>query len=46
MPCPNVKECPCQAKSCPNYKTCCACVAYHKENGGLPCCLREQKKAK
>jgi hypothetical protein len=48
---PNMAECPnktkneaictCTCKSCPNHSTCCECVKYHKENGGLPACLRK-----
>ncbi|MDR0499192.1 MAG: hypothetical protein LBH03_05605 [Holophagales bacterium] len=40
MNCPNVKECPCPTKTCPNYGKCCTCVTKHREKGDLPICLR------
>lgn len=39
MGCPNVKECACPKKTCPNNGKCCACVIKHRETGSLPCCL-------
>ncbi|MDR1841009.1 MAG: hypothetical protein LBQ86_03695 [Holophagales bacterium] len=43
MNCPNVKYCPCASTTCQNYGKCCACVASHREAGGLPACLRRNK---
>jgi len=37
--CPNVKECACPKKTCPNNGKCCACVIKHKETDSLPFCL-------
>jgi len=43
-PCPNKKEnekdCPCSDINCSRHGTCCECVRYHKESGGMPACLR------
>lgn len=34
MGCPNVKECACPKKTCPNNGKCCACVIEHNEDMG------------
>ena len=39
MSCPNVKECACPKKTCPNNGRCCACVIKHRETDSLPYCL-------
>lgn len=39
MNCPNVKECACPKKTCPNNGKCCACVIKHKDSDSLPFCL-------
>ena len=39
MSCPNVKECACPKKTCPNNGRCCACVIKHREADSLPYCL-------
>ena len=48
-PCPNKevneKGCSCPAKDCPRHGICCECVEYHREDGSLPMCLRNLKKA-
>ena len=36
MSCPNVKECACPKKTCPNNGRCCACVIKHRETDSLP----------
>ena len=38
MSCPNVKECACPKKTCPNDGKCCACVIKHKKTDSLPYC--------
>jgi len=44
MSCPNVDknkvDCTCKSTSCPRHGTCCACVRYHRDKGGLPNCLK------
>jgi hypothetical protein len=35
----NLKNCPCKS-DCELKGICCECVKYHRENGGLPACLR------
>ncbi|NLM97862.1 MAG: hypothetical protein GX175_09705 [Halanaerobiaceae bacterium] len=41
--CPNIaineEECTC-SYSCPRHGLCCACVEYHRKNGGIPGCLK------
>ena len=39
MSCPNVKECACPKKTCPNNGKCCACVIKHRETDSLHYCL-------
>ncbi len=39
MQCPNVTECACPKKTCPNNGRCCACVKKHRETDSLPYCL-------
>lgn len=39
MGCPNVKECICPKKTCPNNGKCCACIIKHKDTDSLPYCL-------
>ncbi len=37
----NLKSCNCDYNPCPRKGQCCECVSYHRENGQLPACLRE-----
>ncbi len=39
MNCPNVTECACPKKTCPNNGKCCACVIKHRGTDSLPFCL-------
>ena len=39
--CPEVAMCPCKNETCERYGKCCACVAFHREAGNLPVCLRD-----
>ncbi len=36
----NPETCPCKKKSCPRYKKCDECKAYHGATGTLPYCER------
>ncbi len=36
----NEKKCVCSSDTCPRHGVCCECIAYHRENGELPGCLR------
>jgi len=36
----NEKDCPCSDSSCERHGICCECVKYHRNNGGMPACLR------
>lgn len=42
--CPNINvnknECSCSSTYCSRHGFCCACIEYHRKNGGLPSCLR------
>ena len=35
----NAAKCACTYTSCERRGACCACVAYHRDSGGLPGCL-------
>lgn len=37
----NEQVCNCACKDCKNHGVCCECVRNHRENGGLPACLRK-----
>lgn len=37
----NQEKCNCTYKDCPRHSVCCECVRYHRENGGMPACLRK-----
>ncbi|MFW5992214.1 MAG: hypothetical protein ACOCQN_03390 [Halanaerobiaceae bacterium] len=41
--CPNVsvnkEDCGCEATGCDRHGICCACIEYHRKNGGVPGCL-------
>ncbi|NLW29883.1 MAG: hypothetical protein GXY77_00330 [Fibrobacter sp.] len=39
----NRKKCTCPEATCKRYGACCECVAYHRENGNLPHCLKKNK---
>jgi hypothetical protein len=39
----NKAKCTCTSKNCERYGACCKCVAYHREAGGLPACLKKNK---
>ncbi|MHC4712832.1 MAG: hypothetical protein ACYTAN_06105 [Planctomycetota bacterium] len=36
----NQKKCICPHEDCPRHAVCCDCVAYHRDGGELPMCLR------
>ena len=36
----NRKRCNCGSTDCSRHGLCCQCVAYHREKGGRPACLR------
>ncbi|MFP4661268.1 MAG: hypothetical protein ACLFPF_03675 [Halanaerobiales bacterium] len=36
----NKKDCSCLATECSRHGFCCACIEYHRNNGGLPGCLK------
>lgn len=36
----NLENCACQSADCPRKGACCECVAYHRDKGNLPVCLR------
>lgn len=38
----NKEVCNCTYESCPRHSTCCECIRYHRENGGLPACLNKK----
>ncbi|MHB9023777.1 MAG: hypothetical protein ACYC7E_06310 [Armatimonadota bacterium] len=42
--CPNKKKneekCTCPYETCERHGVCCECIRYHKENGGVPGCLK------
>jgi len=38
----NKKKCACPSDDCPRRGICCECVAYHREDGSLPMCLRKR----
>lgn len=42
-PCDNKQPCTCYSTNCERHGKCCECVAYHKERGDLPVCLRGAK---
>ncbi|MFW5980426.1 MAG: hypothetical protein ACOCRB_00245 [Halanaerobiaceae bacterium] len=35
----NKEDCSCGATDCDRHGFCCACIEYHRENGGKPGCL-------
>ncbi len=41
--CPNIKvnkkDCECGATDCDRHGICCACIEYHRNNGGTPACV-------
>ena len=41
--CDNKHECLCPNKTCERNGKCCDCIAYHREQGNLPVCLREKQ---
>jgi len=38
----NKKKCACPYSDCPRNGICCECVAYHRDSGDLPMCLRRK----
>ncbi len=32
--------CTCSCSGCTRHGACCQCIAYHRQNGDLPSCLR------
>jgi hypothetical protein len=40
----NREKCACSNKSCERHGLCCACIAAHREAGGLPSCVRHLAK--
>ncbi|MDR1829782.1 MAG: hypothetical protein LBQ76_03330 [Candidatus Fibromonas sp.] len=45
--CPNRElnkgRCHCQSKDCIRNGFCCECIAYHRQQGNLPMCLRSAR---
>ena len=39
----NKANCSCPYKDCERNGACCQCVAYHRDCGDLPMCLRKRK---
>ena len=39
----NKANCACPYTDCERHGTCCKCVAYHRDCGDLPMCLRKRK---
>lgn len=39
----NKAKCPCTSTDCVRYGACCKCVAYHREEGDLPACLKKNR---
>jgi len=37
----NEEECPCSEVDCARHGVCCECIAYHKDCGDLPACLKD-----
>ncbi len=41
--CPNIQvnkeDCDCGAENCDRHGFCCACIEYHRNNGGTPACI-------
>ncbi|MEJ6949916.1 hypothetical protein [Natronospora cellulosivora (SeqCode)] len=41
--CPNIpvnkEDCKCASTTCNRHGLCCACIEYHRNNGGTPGCL-------
>ena len=37
----NEEKCTCGAKDCARHGVCCECIRYHRENGGVPGCLKK-----
>jgi hypothetical protein len=36
----NEERCSCVSVDCSRHGVCCECIAYHRERGELPSCLR------
>jgi hypothetical protein len=39
----NKANCACPYKDCERHGACCQCVAYHRDCGDLPMCLRKRR---
>ena len=37
--CDNKKPCACTYPGCPRHGKCCACIAHHQKDGGVPGCF-------
>jgi len=37
----NEEKCTCGEKECERHGVCCECIRYHRENGGVPGCLKK-----
>ncbi|MHB9131944.1 MAG: hypothetical protein ACYDBB_12790 [Armatimonadota bacterium] len=37
----NKEKCTCPATTCDRHGTCCECIRYHRENGGVPGCIKK-----
>ena len=44
--CQNTLPCSCRNEKCPRHGRCCDCVAFHRDRGGYPNCLRENVEAR
>lgn len=36
----NLERCTCTYEPCPRKGICCECIAYHRQNGGRPACVK------
>ena len=37
----NEKDCSCDSDTCERHGVCCECIRYHRENNGVPACLKK-----
>ena len=37
----NTRECDCSSDTCDRRGYCCECLAYHRERGQVPACLKD-----
>ena len=37
----NKEKCACTYETCERHSVCCECIRYHRENDGVPACLKK-----